>query len=515
MESYRESHAGAGSSEEDETVSITFPHTYPARTRGESRTRAQTDADVTRVITTTMAELQGRTSQEAITGKIGDRNVRDVWGDLSKKRADIYGLRLGMTSDRKALRELRRRKNDADNKMLAMVRQVLPRIGSEYRRSFADAQALRDEYTTQENLYEAREVTLDDLEAELVLLETKFFAGLSQRAGADEKAEPAPNTPEPSDHDDVPLELRGVSADGPPEDIHPLYSRFQDAVGDFGLASESWHELLGARAEIDFKLTIDKHLEMERLDEEELEFVSEYPEEEARRAKVLREARGRVERLRERCVREGVMRRHLPFQMVYVLRKHFPTEEDDENDLGEDMELVDSGPSKLVRAGGARPFMWRLMSQEAHLLGDFPMLPAEALEAAHDLPADDPRKARMVRDAEEEVFLHEIFATCPSHDTSEFVNRWLLHQLRISPHMAHLWYWGAGEEEREAPAAWMEFVLGEWWADDALPIRGPEGSTRGRDGEGEEGRKEGEEGEESSTGGDLAVEMGVGCEVAA
>ncbi|KAL2105468.1 hypothetical protein VUR80DRAFT_8319 [Thermomyces stellatus] len=460
-----------------------------------------------------MAHLQGRNSQEEVTGKIGDRNVRDLWGELSRKREDIYNLRLGMTRDRKALREMRRRKNDADNKMLSMVRQVLPRIGSEYRRSFADAQALRDEYTTQENLYEAREVALDKLEAELELLETKFFAGLSQRAGADEGREEARNsTPGPPGHDNVPLELKGISPDGPPENIHPLYSKFQDAVGDFGLASESWHELLGARAEIEFKLTIDKHLEMERLDEEEIEFLSEYAEEEARRAKVLQEARWRVEHLRKLCVEQGVMRKHLPLEMVYVLHKHFPTEEDDEDDIGEDIDIVDNAPSKLVKGGRARPFLWRLMSQEAHLFGEFPVLPPEALEAANSIPSHDPRKPTKVRDAEEELFLYGIFSSCPAHDTSEFVNRWLLHQLRISPHMAHLWYIAAADEEQADPLAWQENVLREWWRDDALPIKGPEGSTRARDGENEsQGERElpvlpGE--------GDLAVETSVGADVA-
>lgn len=515
MERYRDSRReGDSSEEEEEPVPIVFPHTYPARSRGESRTRPKTDADVTREVTTTMAHLQGGNPQEAVTGKIGGRNVRDLWGELGRKREEIYNVRYGMTSDRKALREMRRQKNDADNKMLSMFRQVLPRIGIEYRRSFADAQALRDEYTTQENLYEAREVELDNLEWELEVLETKFFAGLSQRAMADGKREEAPNaTPEPCDQDDVPLELKGISRDGPPETIHPLYSRFQDAVGDFGLASESWHELLGARAEIEFKLTIDKHLEMERLDEEELEFLSEYAEEEARRLKQLHETRSRVDHLRKLCVEQGAMRKHLPFQMIYVLRKHFPKEDDGDEDIGEDMELVDNTPFELVKGARARPFLWRLMSQEAHLFGEFPILPPQALKMAENLPSDDPRKPVRIRDAQEELFLYEIFSSCPVHDISEFVNRWLLHQLRISPHMAHLWYNEATDEEKADPLAWQEYVLDEWWRDDALPIKGPDGSTRARDGENDT------EGERepvilSPGNGDLAVDTRASVEVA-
>lgn len=468
-------------------MSTVFLPIYPATSRAGSRSRSKTRDDVVSEIASTMMQLQDRNSQgDKLPERIAGGNVQELWSNLRKKREDIYALRLDMTRDRKALRELRHRKNDADNKMLSMVRRVLPRLGNEHRRSFADTQALRSEYTKHEIRYENRELALDDLEAELVLLETKFFSGLSQRAGAaDEepsKRGPAP-TPEPTDHMKGPLELRGISQDGPPENIHPLYRRFQDAVGNFGLATESWHDLLGARADIDFKLTISKHLEMDRLDEEELEFLSEYPEEEDRRSKELQEARRTVENLRKQCVERGAMRKHVPFHMAYVLRKHFPTEEDDENDLGEDIVLGDDTPTKSARV--ARPFLSRLMSQEAHLLGDFPVLPEEALEAAEALHPDAPGRQIKLRDASEEMFLHRIFTDCPVHDSSAFVNRWLFHQLRRSAHMAHLVYnLVIGENQGRYPSEkWQEYLLETWWDDDALPMRGPDGSTRAHDGE--------------------------------
>lgn len=471
MESYRQSRGDDYSSEEEEVPQgASLPLIYPARTREESRTRAVSDADVAREITSTMARLEGRNSQdEAVSGKIGGRDVRDLWGELRRKREDIYAMRLEMTRDRKALRDLRHRKNDADNKMLSMIRRVLPRLGNEHRRSFADAQALRTEYTTQENNYESRELALDSLEAELLLLETKFFTGLSHRAGADEDGQTAPRTPSPSlDDADIPLELKGISPDGPQQDTHPVYKRFQDAVGDFNLASENWHDLLSARAGIDFKLTIDKHLGMERLDEEEIEFLNEFPKEEARRSEELQEARGKVELLRDVCVKQGVMRRHLPLHVLYVLYKHFPMSEDeDENDLGEDIELNDGPPSELVKAGRPRPFLWRLMSQEAHLFGELPVLPPAALEAARKLPPDDAKREIRIRDAEEEQFLHGIFSGCPARNPAAFVNRWLFHQLRVSPHMGHLLY-NMEENAKLDVLGWQEHVLEAWWDEDVL-----------------------------------------------
>lgn len=472
MENYRQSRGDDYSSEDEEVPQgASLPPTYPARTREESRTRAVTDADVAREITRTMARLQGRNSQdEAVSGKIGGRDVRDLWGELRRKREDIYAMRLEMARDRKALRDLRHRKNDADNKMLSMIRRVLPKLGNEHRRSFADAQALRTEYTTQENNYESRELALDSLEAELLLLETKFFTGLSHRAGADDDGQVDLRTPSPPLADaDMPLELKGISPDGPQEVTHPLYKRFQDAIGDFSVASENWHDLLSARAGIDFKLTIDRHLGMERLDEEEVEFLDEFPQEEARRSEELQEARGKVERLRDACVEQGVMRRHLPLHILYVLYKHFPTSEDeDENDLGEDIDLSDGPPSELVKAGRARPFLWRLMSQEAHLFGEFPVLPPAALEAARKLPSDNAEKDTQVRDAEEEHFLHGIFSGCPAHNSTAFVNRWFFHQLRISPHMGYLFYKMGSEDAELDVLAWQEHVLEAWWDEDTL-----------------------------------------------
>ena len=482
MENYRQSRGDDYSSEEEGVPQrASLPLTYPARTREESRTRAATDADMAREITSTMARLQERNSQdEAVLGKIGGRDVRDLWGELRRKREDIYATRLEMTRDRKALRDLRHRKNDADNKMLSMIRRVLPKLGNEHRRSFADAQALRTEYTTQENNYESRELALDSLEAELLLLETKFFTGLSYRAGADKDTQWSPRTPSPPPDDaDIPLELKGISPDGPQEATHPLYKRFQDAVGNFNLASENWHDLLSARAGIDFKLTIDKHLGLERLEEEEIEFLDEFPQEEARRSEELQEARGRVERLRDVCVEQGVMRRHLPLHILYVLYKHFPMSEDeDETDLGEDIDLSDDTPSQLVRKGRARPFLWRLMSQEAHLFGETPLLPPAALEAARKLPSDDAQREARIRDAEEEQFLHGIFNGCPAHNPAAFVNRWLFHQLRISPHMGHLLYNMEDEDAELDILAWQEHVLSAWWDEDVLPA-GPVEKSEG------------------------------------
>lgn len=482
MENYRQLRGDDYSSEEEEVPQrASLPPIYPARTREESRTRAATDADVAREITSTMARLQERNSQdEAISGKIGGRDVRDLWGELRRKREDIYAMRLEMTRDRKALRDLRHRKNDADNKMLSMIRRVLPKLGNENRRSFADAQALRTEYTTHENNYESRELALDSLEAELLLLETKFFTGLSHRAGADGDRQGSPRTPSPPlDDADVPLELKGISPDGPQEVTHPLYKRFQDAVGDFNLASENWHDLLSARAGIDFKLTIDKHLGMERLEEEEIEFLDEFPEEETRRSEELQEARGTVERLRDVCVEQHVMRRHPPLHILYVLYKHFPMSEDeDENDLGEDIDLSDGPPSQLVREKRARPFLWRLMSQEAHLFGKTPVLPPAALEAARKLPPDHAQREARIRDAEEEQFLHGIFSDCPAHNPAAFVNRWLFHQLRISPHMGHLLYNMEDEDAELDILAWQEHVLGAWWDED-VPPAGPVEKSEG------------------------------------
>ncbi|SPN98820.1 uncharacterized protein DNG_01861 [Cephalotrichum gorgonifer] len=505
MENYRQSYKGDDSSDDDDIVPAMFPPTYPALSRGGSRTRSRVKADAAQEITSTMVRLQDRNPQkEKVSGRIAGRDVEDMWSDLRAKREDIYSLRLEMTQQRESLRELRRRKDDADNKMLSMVRQVLPRLGDALRVSFAETEALRSEYATQENFYEAREVRLDELEVELVQSETQFFLGLSQRTGADTRRVFSAAKSD-SGRAKVPLELMGISPDGPPEDIHPLYRQFQKAVGEFGLASESLHELLGARAEIDFKLTIDRHLEMERLDEEEREFLSEYEKEEKKRSTKLQKARGRVAYLRKACEDQGVMLRHLSFDMVYILRTHFPTEGDDGDDMGEDIVLGDNASPST---GLARPFLPRLMSQEAHLFGKFPVLPPEALEAAEGLPLDTPHRQMKVLRAQEEVELYHIFSSCPEHNVSAFVNRWLLHQLRISPHIGHLLYnLTMGEDDgmsnREL-RQWQEYMLESWWGDDAPQAKEPEGSTRARHG-GHNGSEEQEKNIASSAE-DLAVE---------
>jgi hypothetical protein len=167
------------------------------------------------------------------------------------------------------------------------------------------------------------------------------------------------------------------------------------------------------------------------------------------------------------------MRKDIPFQLAYVLRRSFP-HESDERDLGEDIDLPEMQPLEDEGVGQgegghrlARPLFPRLLVQEPHLFGEFPVLPEQALKAAVDLPEDDPTRDERIRDAEAELQWHEILAS-DKHRPSTMVDRWLFHQLRLSPRMAHLWVNLALSRGWSLRKSWEQDLLDSWWDDEMI-----------------------------------------------
>jgi len=442
---------------------------------------------MTRSIANTVAQLEeqrrmapsAQTTSQTIPQQAAGREIQKLWTNLRQKRQNLYEVRQDMVKDRLALQELRRRRIEADNKMLTIIRQLLPRLRNNLEKSLLGAQALWSEYGTLELNYEAQELALDHLEQEVVGLEMQFFAVLSQQQGVSDDQGIGTSSVQKNDkgakEEDVPFDLKGIARDKPLEDIHPLYEEFQSAIGDFGLAQESWHELQAARQAIESKINITQHLEVTGLDEEEVDFLDNFSEDERQRAEDLRECQARVYHLKALCKERGIKRKHFSFQMVYLLHKFFPGDRDNP-ELAEDMDLPDN-PEDYSHTI-ARPVFPRLLAQEPHLFGDFPILPGEALENAENLPESDKRKPALVHNAEEEAFLDRIFTDMPRKNTSAFIHRWLYHQLRLSPFMAHTLLNTLGEDaERVDVRAWEEEVLRTWW-DDLRPSVGlPEAST--------------------------------------
>ncbi|KAB5563154.1 hypothetical protein GE09DRAFT_1187756 [Coniochaeta sp. 2T2.1] len=437
------------------------------------------------------------------------RHVQALWAKLCEQRDLVKQLRLELSSKRKHLRELRGRKNEADNRFMSMLRPYLlakrgvPGPSDIIIRQIESMQQENDEYHGEETEVEQLEADLEKEELSRERLELEFFTflyGASDGRGQQESLPPGPNVENyrPSSR----ASLSGIPAERP-VDIHPLYKQLLDAVGDQELAKEHHVELLMYRDSIlyNLQLTIrraqlrdtegrlDKlgplpdndDLELvtalaenpSRLDElqpryrakigrEEEEFLKQFPKEEAMLREKLTEAKNEVDRLRQLCIEKGAMRKNAPYHEEYTIFSNsgepFPSETLSINQ--------DQTPRREEALESSRFSI--LLSNPCHGLGHEPLTPRGALRAATRLPTDDPNRPHLVAEAMKEYGISTLVIESAAENKSDYINRWLLHRLRTSPlEVKHLFSVFSAKLKVRNTRRWQEDVLYYWSRDDA------------------------------------------------
>ncbi|OIW29757.1 hypothetical protein CONLIGDRAFT_680574 [Coniochaeta ligniaria NRRL 30616] len=439
-----------------------------------------------------------------------DSRVQALWIKLRDQRNAVQQLRLELSGKRKRLRELRRRKDDADNRFMGIVRPYLvvgnglPSPGDIIIRQFEAMQKESNEYHDEEAEVEQLEAELDEEELSRETLETQFFTILYGASGDNGPREDSPSRSVTDSYAPPSrASLLGIPADRP-VDIHPLYKQLLDAVGDRELAKEHHTELMMHRDSIlyDLQLTIKRErlrdtegrpdkfgalpdgddLELltaiadnpARLDDlqaryrnsigqENEEFLREFPKEETMLREKLKETKDEVDRLRQLCIDKGVMRKNAPYHEEYTIF----------SDAGEPFsaETMSINQEQVPRreealANTRFPI---LLSNPRHVLEDeFPLTPRGALRAATRLPNDDPARPHLVAEAMKEYGISTLVVESAADDKSDYINRWLLHRLRISPLEVELLYTIFSTTLKvKNTRRWQEDVLYYWSRDGA------------------------------------------------
>ncbi|KAI8713318.1 hypothetical protein NCS52_01275700 [Fusarium sp. LHS14.1] len=384
--------------------------------------------------------------------------VEILWTKLKDQRAKLNDIKSQMSRKRKRLKELRRARDQADNAFMAIIRPVLvdpngslPTLrGSVDRvdRRLAEMQRLRSDYQALERDYEDQEMSLDEEEEELNKLETSFFSLLA--VGNTISIRP-PKEPEPQQ--DTPELLRGISPNGPTDDPHPLFQELMSAVGDLQNAKEDLDELLYLKGEHEKELKMKATANME-LTIPEKEFLADFPADQERMTDSVSKLQAKVTQLRQLCEEKGVMQKHLSSQVAYLL---YPQQGYEDIDLDSE----DESPHSLAHARFSL-----LLSQPEHLLEDVPTTAGGALKAAAKLPDSDPSKRGRMQLASKEYSIDRLIIAHNEGGKTDFVNRWLLHQLRLSPLKALLLYvtftTSQGLKIRDL-LRWQRDVLHYWW----------------------------------------------------
>ncbi|KAM0558196.1 hypothetical protein ACHAPJ_004880 [Fusarium lateritium] len=396
-----------------------------------------------------------------------EETLEILWTKLKDQRVKLNDIKSRMAKKRKKLRDLRRQRDDADNAFMGIIRPMFVaqrgQMGTTpgtLERRLADLQRLRNEYQASENDYEDFEVTLDEEEETLNKLEIRFFSLLAVG-----QTIPLQRPPEDDFNDDenknmnMPDDLIGISPDGPPEDLHPLFVDLMATIGDLMNAKEEHEELLFLKEQHEDKLKMKSAAGME-LNETEIEFFDQFPlEEEQMRSSVVG-LENQVASLRKLCEEKRVMQKHLSARVAYLL---YP-----ENGY-EDIDLDDTSVILRSWSSLAHPTFPVLLSQPEHVMAQrSPLTPGGALKAAAALPETDPTKTNRMQLATKEYAIDRLMVDHEEGGKGDFINRWLLHQLRLSPANAFLLHWTFIRNRMlqiRDPDRWQRDVLRYWWND--------------------------------------------------
>lgn len=438
------------------------------------KARSPNEAHLKAIGLSTGSERRG--SADASASVVSDASsyaeVQLLWRQLKEKRARVGDIKQDMATMRQKLRDLRRSQNEADNAFMSVLR---PMLVNQWGLPFTSArvidhrmaamQDLRDEYHFRETEYESLELTMDDEEAKLHGLETRFFSLLA--AGQNKFEHAAPHDAnfveaESGPPSDVPYELRGICADKPLEDLHPLYVELTSAIGDLENAQEEHQDLLYVKEHYDLQSEFQQSMGKKKTAEAD-DFFSEFPVEEARMKDEALRLEDRVESLKKLCEARKVMRKHMSVRMAYALDPHQKFEE---------LELEDKASILARPRSLAHAVFPEVLSQPNHLLAEpEPLTSLQALRAAARLPQDKAENRERQRLAAKEYSIDSMMPGSEAGGRGDLVNRWLLQQLRQSPLNARLLHstFVASRSLRIRDLwRWQRDAMYYWWRDNTI-----------------------------------------------
>ncbi|KAK7749809.1 hypothetical protein SLS53_000389 [Cytospora paraplurivora] len=206
-------------------------------------------------------------------------------------------------------------------------------------------------------------------------------------------------------------------------------------------------------------------LRARQLRDEDLEFLRDFEVDERVAWEEVQRLRHKVEQFKQLCREQGAIPRNAPLHEVYSYEREY------EDDISIDFD-PQAGPGAAEYLASSRFPL--LLSNPSHLVGDTPMTAKTALKQATAIPDSHPRKPQVFGAAAKEFFIENLIRDAKENDKPDFINRWLLHKLRISPLEAELLYSCFFMESHLKILdldRWQQDVLYYWPRDDAAKIR--------------------------------------------
>lgn len=318
------------------------------------------------------------------------RRIAEQWSELRERQQALHSTFSNIGREREALGDVRQKKNQAYNQVRFAINTILrdhPELDDLFREAERADLRCQQVETTLDTL-------LDGLEEEQVQLENeqrRFFTAIAQSE---------PSTETPISHPESRTSLRGIQAERA-EVLHPKIKQYDEAIQELQLAQEFRTNLVVQKKLLD--------MEGDYIDEGNKEFLQKYDDLQLHAHHDITHWSRAVNDRKIDCQKAGLFGPNA-------------------SDTSADIQLPVASTSTL-----AHPVFSQLLSNPAYLIEEaLPQTAMEALRTATSLPPRTTGKKQRVEAASKEFGIETLFIPDKDEGRQDYVNRWLLHKLRLS-----------------------------------------------------------------------------------
>lgn len=324
------------------------------------------------------------------------RRIAEQWSELRERQQALHSTFGNIGREREALGDVRQKKNQAYNQVRFAINTILrdhPQLDGLFREAERADLKCQQVETNLDTL-------LDGLEEEQVQLENeqrRFFTAIAQSEPSTETSISRPESR---------TSLRGIQAERT-EVLHPTIQAYDEALQELQLAQEYRTNLLVQKKLLD--------MEGEYIDEGNKEFLQKYDDFQLHARYDIAHWSRTVNDRRKDCQKAALFGPNA-------------------SDTTADIQLAVVSTPTL-----AHPVFPQLLSNPAHLIEEaLPQTAMVALRTATSLPPKTTGKKQRIAAASKEFGIETLFIPDKDEGRQEYVNRWLLHKLRLSAMEAEL-----------------------------------------------------------------------------
>lgn len=397
-----------------------------------------------------------------------DDFLKARWQEVAERKLEIYDTRCKIRKARSQVEHARQERDTADNVFMSALRPTqagLTNINavpstSSLQGQFQRMQMARDTYQQYEAVVVNLEKSLAEIQDELDFLERRLINSIRPLVG-DDTNQNAPKTRIPEQPQSE--LLKGLEIE-PAKISHPQYQRLLMALGSLSLTRRHHTEILAQKVRLEEQrrlyLTFEKYHPaalqyISRPKLSDIEFLDHFEMQQSQLFSNMRSLRKEVARLTRLCWERNLIPQYTPLEEVLSWYS---------DDFSIDFDL---GNTQLEAASTEPTEFSILLSKPSHLLGDFPITAEAALKQATSIPEGYPHRSTAIASAAKEITIQNLLSD--AEDTPNFINRWLLQNLRTSRcqvgalYSAHL---TSGKSDIFDTEKWQWDVLHDWWQDE-------------------------------------------------